>query len=235
MDMDAPELVPLASETAPSRRRPWLLLIAAGVALLSLLLFWIGEALKAGPGSLDRTIILALRVSGHPDRPIGAAWVPSAVRDVTALGSSVVLTLLVALCASFLALRGRWRTAGMVIAATSLGAVAVTVLKALVGRSRPDLVARLVEESSNSFPSGHAANSAIVYLTMASLLFPVVRERRARVFLLVVALLLVAMIGASRVYLGVHWPSDVLAGWAFGAGWALLWWRLATAAVPARP
>jgi undecaprenyl-diphosphatase len=83
-----------------------------------------------------------------------------------------------------------------------------------------------MQEASSSFPSGHAANSAIVYLTLATLLFPVVRGWRMRGFVLTVAMLLVGLIGISRVYLGVHWPSDVLAGWAFGSCWALLWWGI---------
>src|SRR3546814_7587701 len=84
----------------------------------------------------------------------------------------------------------------------------------------------LVEVSSMSFPSGHSANSAIVYLTIATLLAQVVDTRGARNFILVAAGLLVAAIGCSRVYLGVHWPTDVLAGWSFGTFWALGWWAL---------
>jgi undecaprenyl-diphosphatase len=168
------------------------------------------------------------------------------VRDITSLGSTTVLTLVVAMVAVFLVLHQRKRAAALVVAATSLGALAVTIVKLLIARSRPDVVGQLMAETSHSFPSGHAANSAIVYLTLATLLFPVVRERRLRIFLFAVAILLVAAIGASRVYLGVHWPSDVLAGWVFGSGWAMLWWRAelavfrpgvrpAIAPTPARP
>jgi undecaprenyl-diphosphatase len=243
---DTPPLVPLAPEAAPSRRIPWPIVAAAGVALVCALLLWIGHELGEGDGaSFDRAIMLAMRAPGHPETPLGPAWLPSAVRDITALGSSTVLTLLVAATTLFLLLRGRARSAALVVAGTSLGAVAITLIKAVIGRARPDLVDRLMVETSQSFPSGHAANSAIVYLTIATLLFPVVREARLRAFLLFAALALTGMIGLSRVYLGVHWPSDVLAGWAFGAPWALLWWwielrlspgaRPASAPTPARP
>ncbi|WP_227698569.1 phosphatase PAP2 family protein [Sphingomonas hengshuiensis] len=225
-------LAPLAPEGAASRRIPWLMVAAAGVALLLALLVWLGHELNEGDGAaFDRAVMLAMRVPGDPGQPIGPEWLPSAVRDITALGSSIVLTLVVAATATFLALRRRMRSALLVLAATILGGCGVTLIKALVGRARPDLVDRLMTEASNSFPSGHAANSAIVYLTLATLLFPVVREARMRAFVLGAALGLTLMIGVSRVYLGVHWPSDVLAGWAFGSAWALLWWRIEVAVI----
>jgi undecaprenyl-diphosphatase len=228
--MDGPSpppepVVALRPERAASHTLPWPVLALAAVALLLIGLLGLGHELMGGHGArLDRAIMLALRVPGHPEQPAGPAWLPSAMRDITALGSTTVLTLIVIAASSFLALQRRFRAAALVLAATILGASAVTLVKALVSRARPDIVERLMVETSHSFPSGHSANSAIVYLTLATLLFPVVRERRMRVFLLGVALLLVAMIGVSRVYLGVHWPSDVLAGWAFGSCWALLWW-----------
>jgi len=223
----AEPLVPLAEERTPSRRVPWGIVLAACFAAAFALLLWLGHELNEGDGgAFDRAVMLAMRVPGHPDLPRGPAWLPSAVRDVTALGSSTVLSFVVLVAALFLWLRRRGRTALLVLASTSLGAVAISVVKALVGRSRPDLIDRLMQETSNSFPSGHAASSAIVYLTLTTLLFPVVREPRMRAYLIGVALVLVGAIGVSRVYLGVHWPSDVIAGWAFGGLWALLWWRI---------
>jgi undecaprenyl-diphosphatase len=226
METPPPEtVVALKSETASSRRIPWPIVALAAVALLLLGLFWFGHEIMEGDGAgLDRRIILSLRVPGHPGLPVGPHWLPSAVRDVTALGSTTVLTMVVTVAACFLALQRRFRSALLVVAATSLGALAVTFVKALIARSRPDLVDRLMEETSHSFPSGHAANSAIVYLTLATLVFPLVRGWRMRGFVLITAMLLVGLIGVSRVYLGVHWPSDVLAGWAFGSCWAVLWW-----------
>lgn len=226
-DTSPQDVIELRPERAASRRVPWLLVAAAGLALLLLFLLWLGHEIRDGDAAdIDRALMLAMRVPGDPARPLGPEWLPSAVRDVTALGSSTVLTLVVALTASFLALRRRFGSAGLVLASTILGGVAVTLVKALVARTRPDLVQQLMVETSNSFPSGHAANSAIVYLTLAALLFPVVREWRMRLFILAAAMLLVGMIGISRVYLGVHWPTDVVAGWAFGSLWALLWWAI---------
>jgi undecaprenyl-diphosphatase len=224
MDSPSPD-VALKPEAAASRRIPWPIVALAAVAGLLLVLVWFGhEVLDGDTAEIDRAIMLAMRVPGHPEQPLGPHWLPSAVRDVTALGSSTVLTMVVAITACFLALQRRWRSTLLVLAATILGSLAVTLVKALIARSRPDLIDRLMEETSHSFPSGHAANSAIVYLTLATLLFPVVRGWRMRGFVLATAMLLVGAIGVSRVYLGVHWPSDVLAGWAFGSCWALLWW-----------
>ncbi|WP_213981671.1 phosphatase PAP2 family protein [Sphingomonas sp. dw_22] len=218
-------LVSLTPEASASRRVPWGIVASACIAAIFAVLLWLGHELNEGDGAaFDHAVMLAMRVPGHPDLPRGPTWLPSAVRDVTALGSSTVLSFVVIATALFLWLRGRARTALLVLASTTLGAVAVTLIKALVGRSRPDLIGRLMDETSNSFPSGHAASSAMVYLTLATLLFPVVREPRMRAYLIGVALVLVGAIGISRVYLGVHWPSDVIAGWAFGSLWALLWW-----------
>ena len=214
-------------EHATSRRIPWPIVWGLGAALFLLAIVWFGREVTEGDGaSIDRAIMLAMRVAGHPDQPAGPAWLPSAMRDVTALGSSTILTFVVIAASVFLWLHGKRRSALLVVLATTLGSTVVTIIKALVGRARPDLFERLMAETSHSFPSGHAANSAIIYLTLATLLFPVVPERRMRAFLLAVALLLTGMVGLSRVYLGVHWPSDVIAGWAFGALWALLWWRI---------
>jgi len=102
----------------------------------------------------------------------------------------------------------------------------VWLIKRTIGRARPDLVPHLVDVSNASFPSGHATNSAIVYLTLAALAAQVVRDRPTRRYLFGAAILLTGAIGSSRVYLGVHWPSDVLAGWSFGTLWALGWWWL---------
>ncbi len=223
MAMHAP-----APEAPPaSRRLPWPILAAAGFALFLLALIWFGHELVEGDGAtIDRAILLAMRVPGQPLHPIGPAWLPSAVRDVTALGSSTVLTFIVLVSAIFLGLAGRLRTAFLVVGASFFGSVAVETIRAFIARPRPLLTGQLMEVNSHSFPSGHAAISAIVYLTLATLLFPVLPNRRIRAFVLIVALILTASVGLSRIYLGVHWPSDVAAGWAFGGVWAMLWWRI---------
>ncbi len=214
----------LAPEPRPSRRIPWSMIgVAGGIAAL-LLLFFVASRVVAGDAfAFDHRLLLALREGDGT--PIGSAKVTSAIRDVTALGSTTVLTLVVLFAAALLASLGRWRSAVLVMLGTGLGCAANSGIKMLVARARPDLVPHLMQETSNSFPSGHAAHSAIVYLTLATLVFPIVRLRRTRGMIVAGATMLVAMIGASRVYLGVHWPSDVLAGWLFGALWAVAWWR----------
>jgi undecaprenyl-diphosphatase len=107
------------------------------------------------------------------------------------------------------------------------GTVASTLLKLGFDRPRPDLVAHLAHAQSSSFPSGHAMLSAVTYLTLGVLLARVHKKRRTKIIVMTYAITLTLLIGSSRVYLGVHWPTDVLAGWALGAAWAGLWWLLA--------
>jgi undecaprenyl-diphosphatase len=145
---------------------------------------------------------------------------------VTALGGVTVLVMIVTVVTGLLATLRLWVTAALVLAATVSGSIAVEIAKQLVGRVRPQVIDHLVQISTASFPSGHSANSAIVYLTMASLLTQVIEREATRWYVLIVAVVLVTAIGISRVYLGVHWPSDVLAGWSFGTLWALAWWSI---------
>lgn len=204
---------------------PWSIIGIAVAGGVLLLLFFLGTRVMQGDVfAFDRWLLLALR--GSDGAPIGSVRVTSMVRDVTALGSTTVLTILVAFVALLLASMGRWRTGVLVAIACASGSWANVLVKHVVARTRPDLVPHLMAETSNSFPSGHAANSAIVYLTLATLAWPLLRRPAARAFVMAAAVLLVIAIGASRVYLGVHWPSDVLAGWLFGALWAIGWWRI---------
>lgn len=193
-------------------------LAAAGVGAVALaLLLLVGLAVDRLPFAWDPVITRTL-----------AGWrSPGLTRvmiDLTALGGGVVLTLAVALAAGLLLVQRLWLTAALVVAASWSGGRVVALVKHLVSRARPDIVDRLVPVSQASFPSGHAANSAVIYLTLAALGSQVVPDRAGRRFLIVAAVLLVGAIGVSRVYLGVHWASDVMAGWSFGTLWALAWW-----------
>jgi undecaprenyl-diphosphatase len=145
-------------------------------------------------------------------------------RDITALGSTTVLSLLVCVVTAFLLLSGRRRTALFVLVSTASGALATLLLKGFFARPRPDLLPHGDFVTTASFPSGHAMLSAIVYLTLGTLLARLVGAQRQKLYIMAVAVLLSALVGLSRVYLGVHWPTDVLAGWAAGAAWALGWW-----------
>jgi undecaprenyl-diphosphatase len=100
-------------------------------------------------------------------------------------------------------------------------------LKNWFERPRPDIIVHELYRSTASFPSGHATMSALVYLTLAALVVRVIRDRRLKASVLAVAVLLTGLVGVTRVYLGFHWPSDVLAGWALGAAWALGFWTMA--------
>lgn len=154
--------------------------------------------------------------------PAGPAWLRVAMIDVTALGGGVILALITVIAAGYLVAVRKSRTAAFLVAAVVGGALTSTLLKLAFARARPDLVAHLVDVHSNSFPSGHALNSAVTYLTLGALLARTEDSRTARIYVMAVAIVLTLLIGSSRVYLGVHWPSDVLAGWCLGAAWAVL-------------
>jgi membrane-associated phospholipid phosphatase len=209
-------------------RHPPMLLWAAGAAAFAVLLLWtVGDAIEDGAQfAFDKGVLLWARGGEMHGAPIGPAWFKAAMLDVTALGGVTALVLIVLVVSGFLALQRRWLTFGLVLGGTISGSVVVSVIKTLVGRARPTITDHLVQVSSLSFPSGHAANSAIVYLTMATLIDQIVEGRAARIYIMGVTAFLVAAIGFSRIYLGVHWPSDVLAGWAFGALWAIAWWAI---------
>lgn len=202
---------------------PPLLGLAAGGAALALLLM-VGLLVDHWPFAWDRAILTSLRAHAQ------SATLRAVAVDFTALGSVPVLALMVAGAALLLLARGWWLTAIATVAAGISGGAVVTLVKHLVARTRPDLVPHWVDVHNASFPSGHAAGSAMVYLTLAALATQATRHRRLRHMIVLLAVVLVGAIGVSRVYLGVHWPSDVAAGWCFGTLWALGWWWATAAA-----
>ena len=211
-------------------RRPEPLLL--GMALLAAIGLWlfiaVAEEVSEGEtGALDRAILLAMRDPANLQQAVGPAWLDQAARDITALGSTSVLSLLVILVVLFLWLLGRRGMALYVLLSTSLGTGLSFLLKALFQRPRPDLFPHGDTVLTTSFPSGHAMISTLVYLTLGVLLARLLTERRLEIFVVSSAMLVALLVGLSRVYLGVHWPTDVLAGWAGGASWALLCWTLA--------
>lgn len=175
----------------------------------------------------DAAVMRAMRSGDDYGDPLGPAWVEDAARDITALGSFAVLGLVTAVTAGGLWLQGHRRTAA-VTAVAILGALGLNLaLKAGFGRARPELVPHAVAVDSASFPSAHAMLSAVVYLTLGALVAQVQVRRRVKGFVIACAVLLALLVGVSRVYLGVHYPTDVLAGWAVGAAWACLGWAAA--------
>jgi undecaprenyl-diphosphatase len=142
--------------------------------------------------------------------------------DITAMGGYTVLVLMSAASIGYLALRKRWLSAVLIIISGVGGTVLNHLLKTHFERPRPDLVSHLVEVSTLSFPSGHAMSSAVMYLTLGVLLARSQSSRTLKTYILTLAVIITALVGISRVYLGVHWPTDVIAGWSLGAAWAML-------------
>ena len=177
--------------------------------------------------AFDTEILLAFREAGQTDNPIGPLWFEEAMRDITGLGSTIVLVMVTAVTIFYLLLIGRWRTALLVLVTVGGGQILSSLLKLGIDRPRPDLVSHLAEVQTLSFPSGHAMMSAVTYLTLGSMLAGIVPGRATKIYVLGVAVLITLMVGVSRIYLGVHWPSDVLAGWCAGFTWAMLCWLVA--------
>lgn len=209
--------------------------ILAGLALFSLTVWGFIELAEDAPAGeflpLETRFLKALRTAADPAVGIGPRWLPETARDVTALGSAVVLTLLVAVVVATLLFRQRGRMAIFVVGATLGGWLVSDGLKTAIGRERPTIVPHLMEETSYSFPSGHTMLSSVVYFTLAAILARTVKHRWEKIFFVLLAAVLSGMIGISRLYLGVHYPTDVLAGWAAGTAWALFcgtvawWWQ----------
>jgi undecaprenyl-diphosphatase len=214
IDLARREIVPIA--------------IFLGIALPVFAFIEIAEEVGEGEARwFDESVLFALRTSDLAD-PIGPHWFEASVVDISALGGFAVLALVTLLAAGYLLALKRWPDAMMLLVATLGGTLISEGLKMGFNRPRPDLVAHIVETTSMSFPSGHAMLSAVTYLTLGALLAHAQERRRLRGYILGAAILVTLLIGASRVYLGVHWPTDVLAGWCLGAAWALICWVAAT-------
>ncbi len=177
--------------------------------------------------AFDRALLLFMRDPANPGLAPGPSWLPGIMRDITALGGLAVLSLLVAFTVVYLLLAGK-RAAALFVLVSVIGGTALSHgLKILFDRPRPDLIPGAPIELTASFPSGHAMISAVAYLTLGVLLTRIEAPRRVHAFFIGVAVTMTVLIGISRVYLGVHWPTDVLGGWCLGAAWALLCWIVA--------
>ena len=196
----------------------FLLIAFLGVSVANLA----SEVLEGDTLAFDRWVMQGLRDSAEPTTPIGPNWLRKTMTDVTALGGGPVLTLLTLLVAGFLVAARKRATALFVVVAIAGGGLAANLLKLLFVRERPDVVPHLVFVDSASFPSAHAMNSAVTFLTLGALLARTQKDWRVKAYLLGAAILITLIVGFSRVYLGVHWPTDVVAGWIVGATWAIL-------------
>jgi undecaprenyl-diphosphatase len=180
------------------------------------------EVLEGETKAFDESILRALRREDDPGQPIGPVWLKSVARDFTALGGFAVIAMACLGSAGFLALRRKWHALTLVLVSIGGGAIVSTILKEWFERPRPNHVAHLTEVNSLSFPSGHSMLAAVTYLTLGSLLARTTADRRIKIYILTCAVVLTGVIGVTRVFLGVHYPTDVLAGWCAGISWALL-------------
>lgn len=200
----------------------WLLTLLA-VAALILVFGLIAEEVSEGDtGAFDRRVLLLFRVPADPGRFLGPAWLPEALRDLTSLGSVVVLSIIILIVLGYLAITRNRFAFAFVLGAVLGGQVISTGLKTLFDRARPDLIPGAPQVFTASFPSGHAMLSAVTYLTLGAMLSRLEPRRGVKMYFLVIAFTLTVLVGISRIALGVHWPTDVLAGWCVGSAWALV-------------
>ena len=197
--------------------------VAAGIWAFGLIA---DEVVEGHTQAFDRKLLLAMR---EPDdfAPVGPLILQEAARDVTGLGGITVLSLLTIAVGGFLLLDGKRRMAFFVCGSVASGLLMSAALKAAFDRPRPDLVPLAANISTSSFPSGHSMMSAVTYLTLGALLARSQERKRLKAYSILLGAGLSFIVGLSRVYLGVHWPTDVLAGWTAGASWALLCWLAA--------
>lgn len=218
-----PRRRPLLSLLKRIESRVLLILLGAATALWAFLAL-ADEVSEGETNAFDRQLLLALRNPADLNDPLGPRTLEEAIRDVTALGGFTVLAMVTVVAALAFLFHGRRRHALVLVGAVVLAQLSSEAAKALYGRARPDLVSHGSFVYSGSFPSGHSMLSAATYLTLAMLISSLEPTRGTKRLVYVLAVLLVMAVGISRVYLGVHWPSDVLGGWAFGAAWSLLAW-----------
>jgi undecaprenyl-diphosphatase len=203
-----------------------MVLVLTIAGLLFIFGFIAQEVVKGKTLAFDREVMLALRSSADPRVPIGPTWLPEAARDVTSLGSIIVLVIITLAVVGYLFLAGRSAVAWLMLIAVFGGIVLSDLLKFAFGRARPNVVTPLARVFSTSFPSGHATLSAITYLTIGAILARSQPLSTISVYFLSLAAFLTVLIGVSRIYLGVHYPTDVLAGWCIGAAWAMGCWAI---------
>jgi undecaprenyl-diphosphatase len=187
------------------------------------------EVSEAEIASLDQALLLVFRNPADVTDPLGPPWFEETVTEITSLGGYPILIAVVAAVVGYLLVVRMLGPALYVVLSVGAGTLLSQLLKMLYDRPRPEIVDHLVVTHTASFPSGHATMSTVVYLTLAALVVRLVEQTRVRVYVLAVAILVSLAVGLSRIYLGVHWPSDVAAGWALGAAWASISWLAVSA------
>jgi len=205
-----------------------LLTVLAVVAGMLIFISIANEVVEGETQNFDNYILKSLREPNDVSQPAFPDWVTKTMKDITSLGSATIIVLFTLIVTGYLLLQKKYYWLCLVLIATIGGALLIWGLKEFIGRTRPTVVTHLMIENSFSFPSGHSMMSAIVYLTQATLLSQIEKKRKIKIYIVCTALLLTFIIGISRIYLGVHYPTDVLAGWFAGISWALLCWYVAS-------
>lgn len=205
----------------------WLLVGLASCILLLVFLKLASEVMEGDTQSMDTRIVRALRKADDPSKPIGPPWIEGVLEDLTALGGPTVTWLVMLSLTGYLLLQTKYRTALFVFVTAASGDLVNHAIKGVFARARPTVVPHLRDAFSTSFPSGHSMESAIVYLTLAAMLMRIVDGRVTKAYCLGLAVLITGLVGVSRVFLGVHYPTDVIGGWIIGLFWASLCWLAA--------
>jgi undecaprenyl-diphosphatase len=172
----------------------------------------------------DQTLLLSMREKGDINNPLGSPRVEDMARDVTSLGSFTILTLVTVIGVAAALFAGRWRLALAAFVSVFSGMAVLNLLKSGFNRPRPDLVKHAAFVYDASFPSGHSTMSAIIYLTLGIILAQSQPRKGVKIFAVTLSILITTLVGISRVYLGVHGPTVVIAGWALGRVWAVVFW-----------
>jgi len=209
------------------RELTWLVLGLCACLALWAFIALAGEVMDGDTQALDARILLAMRNPLDPSRPRGPAWLQPAMLDLTSIGGPWVLGLVALAVVGFLSLQRRYHSALVVLITAVSGDLVNQTLKDVFQRPRPEIVPHLRAVIETSFPSGHAMQSAIIYLTLGAMLMRLAESRMIKAYCLLMAILVTLLVGISRVYLGVHYPTDVIGGWIFGFVWASLCWIVA--------
>lgn len=180
------------------------------------------EVIEGATKGLDRDILLFLRNPDNIAMPIGPPWLQEMARDVTALGGVAVLTFATLATAGYFLMKQQYGSMAYLLVTVGGGILVSSLAKEIFDRPRPDLVPHGSMVTTASFPSGHSMMAAVVYLTLGVLIARVLADRRLKSYVVCLAITVTILVGISRVYLGVHWPTDVLAGWLAGTGWAAI-------------